>query len=138
MCTDMVHQLSKISTRTDHGKEEHADMCGQRADICTDRQSTDSLWLSKISQDSPRGPKSPTVHGKGQRAESKDQHAHMCVLMDSHRRPMTGNDTVDVPRWRSEVLRILPIALDQQSKNTNAPIGYHSRLFNPRKQYLIV
>ncbi|KAG5389700.1 hypothetical protein IGI04_031241, partial [Brassica rapa subsp. trilocularis] len=39
---------------------------------------------------------------------------------------------------RSEVLRILPIALDQQSKNTNAPIGYHSRLFNPRKQYLIV
>ncbi|KAG5415438.1 hypothetical protein IGI04_003005 [Brassica rapa subsp. trilocularis] len=39
---------------------------------------------------------------------------------------------------RSEVLRILPIALDQQSKNTNDPIGYHSRLFNPRKQYQIV
>ncbi|CAN6967508.1 unnamed protein product, partial [Brassica rapa subsp. trilocularis] len=28
MCTDMVHQLSKISTRTVHGKGQHADMCG--------------------------------------------------------------------------------------------------------------
>ncbi|WZY99818.1 hypothetical protein YC2023_072147 [Brassica napus] len=60
MCTDMVHQLSKISTRTVHGKDDHTDMCGQRADICTDRQSTDSLWLSKISQ-------------------GKDQHADMCT-----------------------------------------------------------
>ncbi|CAG7870964.1 unnamed protein product, partial [Brassica rapa] len=41
MCTDMVHQLSKISTRTVHGKDQHADMCGQHADICTDGQSTD-------------------------------------------------------------------------------------------------
>ncbi|KAG5402636.1 hypothetical protein IGI04_008755 [Brassica rapa subsp. trilocularis] len=39
---------------------------------------------------------------------------------------------------RSEVLRILPIALDQQPKNTNTPIRYHSRLFNPKKQYPIV
>ncbi|CAN6967505.1 unnamed protein product, partial [Brassica rapa subsp. trilocularis] len=28
MGTDMVHQLSKISTRTVHGKGQHADMCG--------------------------------------------------------------------------------------------------------------
>ncbi|CAN6973134.1 unnamed protein product, partial [Brassica rapa subsp. trilocularis] len=28
MCTDMVHQLSKISTRTVHGKGQHADMYG--------------------------------------------------------------------------------------------------------------
>ncbi|CAG7876239.1 unnamed protein product [Brassica rapa] len=60
MCTDLVHQLSKISTRTVHGKDEHADMCCQRADICTDRQSMDSLWLSKISQ-------------------GKDQRADMCT-----------------------------------------------------------
>ncbi|CAN7022736.1 unnamed protein product [Brassica rapa subsp. trilocularis] len=33
MCTDMVHQLSKISTRTVHGKGQHADMCGQHADM---------------------------------------------------------------------------------------------------------
>ncbi|KAF3580846.1 hypothetical protein DY000_02033712 [Brassica cretica] len=39
---------------------------------------------------------------------------------------------------RSEDLRILPITLDQQPKNTNAPIEYHSRLFNPKKQYSIV
>ncbi|KAG5400136.1 hypothetical protein IGI04_014743 [Brassica rapa subsp. trilocularis] len=39
---------------------------------------------------------------------------------------------------RSEVLRILPIALDQQPKNTNALIVYNSRLFNPTKQYPIV
>ena len=31
LCTDMVHQLSKISTRTVHGKGQHADMCGQHA-----------------------------------------------------------------------------------------------------------
>ena len=31
MCTDMVHQLSKISTRTVHGKGQRADMCGQHA-----------------------------------------------------------------------------------------------------------
>ncbi|CAG7875959.1 unnamed protein product [Brassica rapa] len=91
MCTDMVHQLSKISTRTVHGKDEHTDMCGQRADICTDRQSTDRLWLSKMSQGKdqradmctdgqPRTAKiTRTVHGMGQRAESKDQRADMCT-----------------------------------------------------------
>ncbi|KAG5384565.1 hypothetical protein IGI04_036035 [Brassica rapa subsp. trilocularis] len=47
MCTDMVHQLSKISTRTVHGKDQHTDMCGQHADICTDGQSTDSLKSNK-------------------------------------------------------------------------------------------
>ncbi|KAF2561528.1 hypothetical protein F2Q70_00017829 [Brassica cretica] len=34
--------------------------------------------------------------------------------------------------------KIVPIALDQQPKNTNTPIGYNSRLFNPTKQYPIV
>ena len=33
MCTDMVHQLSKIITRTVHGKGQHADMYGQHADM---------------------------------------------------------------------------------------------------------
>ncbi|WZZ27024.1 hypothetical protein YC2023_010425 [Brassica napus] len=38
---------------------------------------------------------------------------------------------------RSEVLRILPIVLNQQPKNRNAPIGYHSTIFNPTKEYPI-
>ncbi|CAG7870910.1 unnamed protein product [Brassica rapa] len=72
MCTDMVHQLSKISTRTVHGKDDHADMCGQlhrkgqRADMCTDGQPQTQPTWAKITR---------TVHGKGQRAESKDQRA---------------------------------------------------------------
>ncbi|CAG7876235.1 unnamed protein product, partial [Brassica rapa] len=83
----------QISTRTVHGKGQRADMCGQGGDICTDRQSMDSLWLFKISQGKdqhadmctdgqprtkPTWAKiSRTVHGKGQRAESKDQRADM-------------------------------------------------------------
>ncbi|CAF2086472.1 unnamed protein product, partial [Brassica napus] len=80
MCTDMVHQLSKISTRTVHGKDQHADMSsdqhadmssvhgsvhgkGQRADMCTDMVHQ----LSKIS--------TRTVHGKDQHADMCGQHA---------------------------------------------------------------
>ncbi|CAG7870938.1 unnamed protein product [Brassica rapa] len=100
ICTDMVHQLSKISTRTVHGKDEHVDMCGHSADICTDRQSTGSLWLSKICQGKdqrahmctngqlrtqPTWAKiTRTVHGKGQRAESKDQRPDMCTDGQPH------------------------------------------------------
>ncbi|KAG5397800.1 hypothetical protein IGI04_019614 [Brassica rapa subsp. trilocularis] len=80
MCTDMVHQLSKISTQTVHGKGQHADMCtdmvhqlskistrtvhgkGQHADICTD-------LVHQLSKFSTR-----TVHGK-------DQNADMCTDM---------------------------------------------------------
>ncbi|CAN7092923.1 unnamed protein product, partial [Brassica rapa subsp. narinosa] len=83
MCTDMVHQLSKISTRTVHGKGQHADMYGQHADMihgsvhgsvhgkgqhadmCTDMVHQ----LSKIS--------TRTVPGKGQHADMCGQHADM-------------------------------------------------------------
>ncbi|CAF2086463.1 unnamed protein product, partial [Brassica napus] len=81
MCTDMVHQLSKISTRTVHGKDQHADMSsvhgsvhgkGQRADMCTDMVHQ----LSKIS--------TRTVHGKDQHADmSSDQHADMSSVHGS-------------------------------------------------------
>ncbi|CAN7099972.1 unnamed protein product, partial [Brassica rapa subsp. narinosa] len=81
MCTDMVHQLSKISTRTVHGKDQHADMSsvhgsvhgkGQRADMCTDMVHQ----LSKISTRS--------VHGKDQHADmSSDQHADMSSVHGS-------------------------------------------------------
>ncbi|CAN6972931.1 unnamed protein product, partial [Brassica rapa subsp. trilocularis] len=87
MCTDMVHQLSKISTRTVHGKGQHADMYGQhadmssvhgsvhgkgqRADMCTDMVHQ----LSKIS--------TRTVHGKGQHADMCGQHADMSSVHGS-------------------------------------------------------
>ncbi|KAG5381150.1 hypothetical protein IGI04_028992 [Brassica rapa subsp. trilocularis] len=85
MCTDMVHQLSKISTRTVHGKGQHADICtdlvhqlsefstrtvhgkDQHADMCTDMVHQ----LSKIS--------ARTVHGKGQHADMCGQHAYICT-----------------------------------------------------------
>ena len=60
---------------------------------------------------------------------------HLCDALDRRWPEMTQSMFFDD---RSEVLRILPIALDQQPKNTNAPIRYHSRLFNPKKQYPIV
>ncbi|CAN7100037.1 unnamed protein product [Brassica rapa subsp. narinosa] len=96
MCTDMVHHLSKISTRTVHGKGQHADMYGQhadissvhgsvhgkgqRADMCTDMVHQ----LSKIS--------TRTVHGKGQHADMCGQYTDqstdsLCVLTDRHGRP---------------------------------------------------
>ncbi|CAG7871051.1 unnamed protein product, partial [Brassica rapa] len=82
-------------TQTVHGKGQRAESKDQRADMCTDGQprtsSTDVLCMltdthgrfvcadghprtqptwNKITQ---------TVHGKGQRAESKDQRADMCT-----------------------------------------------------------
>ncbi|CAG7863615.1 unnamed protein product [Brassica rapa] len=85
----MVHQLSKLSKRTVHGKDEHADMCGQRVDTCTDRQFTDTTDVLCVLTDTHGRPVcadghtqtscptwaeiTRTVHRKGQRAESKDQ-----------------------------------------------------------------
>ncbi|CAG7875907.1 unnamed protein product, partial [Brassica rapa] len=109
-------------TQTVHGKGQRAESKDQRADMCTDGQprtsSTDILCVLTDSHSSHRRPVcagghprtqptwtkiTRTVHGKGQRAESKDQRADMCtdgqpqtsstdvlcVLMDSHRRPPT-------------------------------------------------
>ncbi|CAN6857354.1 unnamed protein product, partial [Brassica oleracea] len=115
MCTNMVHQLSKISTRTVQEKDQHADMCGQRADMCTDGQYS---WakitrpvhekgqhvLCVLNRQPTWAKITLTVHGKGQRAESKDQRADMCtdgqstdvlcVLTDSHGRlPTWANIT---------------------------------------------
>ncbi|CAG7863038.1 unnamed protein product, partial [Brassica rapa] len=79
-------------TRTVHGKGQRAESKDQRADI-------QPTW-AKITR---------TVHGKGQRAESKDQRADMCtdgqpqtsytrtatdvmcVLTDTHRRPVCAD-----------------------------------------------
>ncbi|CAN7100058.1 unnamed protein product [Brassica rapa subsp. narinosa] len=101
MCTDMVHHLSKISTRTVYGKGQHADMYGQhadmygqhadmssvhgsvhgkgqRADMCTDMVHQ----LSKIS--------TRTVHGKGQHADMCGQHADICSVHGSVHGQSTG------------------------------------------------
>ncbi|CAN7088140.1 unnamed protein product [Brassica rapa subsp. narinosa] len=63
MCTDMVHQLSKISTQTVHGKGQHADMYGQHADM---------------------------IHGKGQHADMCGQHADMSSVHGSVHGQSTG------------------------------------------------
>ncbi|CAG7876148.1 unnamed protein product, partial [Brassica rapa] len=107
-------------TRTVHGKGQHAESKDQRADMCTDGQtqtsSTDVLCVLTDTHERPvcadGHPQTScptwakitrTVHGKGQRSESKDQRADMCtdgqprmsstdvlcVLADTHRRPPT-------------------------------------------------
>ncbi|CAG7875911.1 unnamed protein product, partial [Brassica rapa] len=107
-------------TRTVHGKGLRAESKDQRADLCTDGQprtsSTDVLCVLTDTHGRPvcadGHPRTScptwakttrTVHGKGQRAESKDQRADMCtdgqpqtsstdvlcVLTDTHGRPPT-------------------------------------------------
>ncbi|CAG7862993.1 unnamed protein product [Brassica rapa] len=94
-------------TRTVHGKGQRAESKDQRADMCTDGQPRTSCSTGRASVLSPRTsvlvcvlmdshrrpvcadgqPRTQptwakitrTVHGKGQRAESKDQRADMCT-----------------------------------------------------------
>nr|VDC69247.1 unnamed protein product [Brassica rapa] len=122
-------------TQTVHGKGQRAEPKDQHADMCTDGQprtsSTDVLCVLTDSHGRPvcagGHPRTQptwakitrTVHGKGQRAESKDQRAVMCtdgqtrtsstdvlcLLTDSHRRPPTWakiNQTVHGKGQRAE------------------------------------
>ncbi|CAG7863111.1 unnamed protein product [Brassica rapa] len=91
-------------TQTVHGKGQRAESKVQRADMCTDGQPRTSYGHKRTHTESYRRPvcagghplKDPkiglpstgfptwakitqTVHGKGQRAEPKDQHADMCT-----------------------------------------------------------
>ncbi|CAG7870792.1 unnamed protein product [Brassica rapa] len=82
-------------TQTVHGKGQGAESKDQRADMCTDGQprtsSTDILCVLTDTHGRPvcadghprtqpkRAKITRTVHGKGQRAESKDQRADMCT-----------------------------------------------------------
>ncbi|CAG7870580.1 unnamed protein product, partial [Brassica rapa] len=108
-------------TRTVHKKGQRAESKDQRADMCNDGQprtsSTDVLCVLTNTHRRPvcvdGHPRTScptwakitqTVHGKGQRGESKDQRADMwtdgqpqtsstdvlCVLTDSHKRPRTS------------------------------------------------
>ncbi|CAG7863465.1 unnamed protein product [Brassica rapa] len=103
----------------------------QRADMCTDgqprtsctRTHTDShghpMCADKHTQTQPTWAKiTQTVHGKGQRAESKDQHADIvliprtnvliCVLMDSHVCPLCADgNTRTHTRTSTDVLYVL-------------------------------
>ncbi|CAG7870640.1 unnamed protein product [Brassica rapa] len=84
MCTDGEPQTSStdvLCVLTDtHGHP----MCGNEHP-----QTSCPTW-AKITQ---------TVHGKGQRAESKDQHADMC-MMDTHGHPVCAGGH---PRTSSHV-----------------------------------
>ncbi|CAG7870993.1 unnamed protein product, partial [Brassica rapa] len=101
---------AKIS-QTVHGEGQRVESKDQRADMCTDGQPRTSYGHRRTHADSherpvcagghPR-PSCPTwakitqtVHGKGQRAEasvlSPRTNVHICVLMDSHGRPMCAD-----------------------------------------------
>ncbi|CAG7870862.1 unnamed protein product, partial [Brassica rapa] len=91
---DLQPLWDKIS-QTVHGKGQGAESKDQRADMCTDGQPrtsythrntrtvTDVLCVMTDSHGCPVQPMwakiTRTVHGKGQRAESKDQCADMCT-----------------------------------------------------------
>ncbi|CAG7876101.1 unnamed protein product, partial [Brassica rapa] len=109
-------------TQTVHGKGQRAESKDQRTDMCTDGQQrtsstnvlcvlTDTHGRPVCADGHPRTQPTwakitQTVHGKGQRAESKDQRADMytdgqprtspstnvlCVLTDTHGRPMCAD-----------------------------------------------
>ncbi|CAG7876136.1 unnamed protein product, partial [Brassica rapa] len=113
--TQTVHGKGQRAESKDqlHGKGQRAESKDQRADMCTDGQPRTSCVHTRTHTDSHGRPVcadehtrtqptwakiTRTVHGKGQRAESKDQRADIvlsprtsvliCVLMDSHRRPV--------------------------------------------------
>ncbi|CAG7876252.1 unnamed protein product, partial [Brassica rapa] len=73
--------------RTVHRKGQHAESKDKRADMSTDGQPRTSYTatdvLCVLADTHGRPPTwakiTQTVHGKGQRAESKDQHADMCT-----------------------------------------------------------
>ncbi|CAG7863536.1 unnamed protein product [Brassica rapa] len=99
-----------------HGKGQRAESKDQRANMCTDGQPRTSCVCRRTHTDSHGRPVyadghkqmcsrwdkiTQTVHGKGQRAESKDQRSDIvlssrtnvliCVLMDSHGRPVCAD-----------------------------------------------
>ncbi|CAG7876072.1 unnamed protein product [Brassica rapa] len=76
---DIQPTWAKI-TRTVHGKGQRAESKDQRADMCTDGQPRTSY--------SPRGPKSPKQSTGRVSLLSPRTNVLICVLMDSHRRPV--------------------------------------------------
>ncbi|CAG7870682.1 unnamed protein product, partial [Brassica rapa] len=96
--TDVLFVLNRQPTRakitrTIHKKGQRAESKDQRADMCTDgqprtsyghtRTATDVLCVLADTHGCPVQPTwdkiTQTVHGKGQRTESKDQRADMCT-----------------------------------------------------------
>ncbi|WZY93917.1 hypothetical protein YC2023_066246 [Brassica napus] len=81
--------------------------------VLTDTHGRPPTW-AKITQ---------TVHGKGQRAESKDQRADMCtdgqtnvlicVLMDSHRRPVCADGHTQT---HTDVMYVLCVLTDTHGR----------------------
>ncbi|CAG7876103.1 unnamed protein product, partial [Brassica rapa] len=70
-------------TQTVHGKGQRAGSKDQRADMCTDGQPRTSY--------SPRGPKSPEQSTGRVSVLSPRTNVLICVLMDSHRRPVCAD-----------------------------------------------
>ncbi|CAG7870523.1 unnamed protein product [Brassica rapa] len=74
--------LAKI-TQIVHGKGQRAESKDQCADMCTDGQPRTS--------NSPRGPKSPEQFTGRVKVLSPKTNVLICVLMDSHRRPVCAD-----------------------------------------------
>ncbi|CAN7022649.1 unnamed protein product [Brassica rapa subsp. trilocularis] len=99
MCTDMVHQFSKISTRTVHGKDEHADMCGQRAYMCTDGQSMDTTDVLCVLTD---------THGRPVCADGHPQTRPVCTEQTAHVGQNHPNSPQEGPTATDVLFRISP------------------------------
>ncbi|CAG7863221.1 unnamed protein product [Brassica rapa] len=110
--TQTVHGKGQRAESKDqlHGKSQRAESKDQRADMCTDGQPQTSCVHTRTHTDSHGHPVcagghprtqptcakiTRTVHGKGQRAEasmpSPRTNVLICVLMDSHGRPMSSD-----------------------------------------------
>ncbi|CAG7863324.1 unnamed protein product, partial [Brassica rapa] len=72
-------------TQTIHRKGQHAESKDQRADMCTDGQPRTPCVYS------PRGPKSPKQSTGSASMLSPRTSVLICVLMDSHGRPVSVN-----------------------------------------------
>ncbi|CAG7871054.1 unnamed protein product, partial [Brassica rapa] len=70
-------------TPTVHGKGQRAESKDQRADMCTEGQPRTSCV--------PRGPKSPKQSTGRASMQSPRTNVLICVLMDSHRRPVCAD-----------------------------------------------
>ncbi|CAG7876068.1 unnamed protein product, partial [Brassica rapa] len=82
--TDVLQPTWAKITRTVHGKGQRAESKDQHADMCTDGQPQTSY--------SPRGPKSPKQSTGRVSVLSPRTNVLICVLMDSHGRPVCAEE----------------------------------------------
>ncbi|CAG7870901.1 unnamed protein product [Brassica rapa] len=107
-------------TQTVHGKGQRSESKDQRADMCTEGQPQTSCV--------PRGPKSPKQSTGRASVVSPRTSVLICILMDSHGRPVrTQTDTQGEPRtscvcWRTPTdTHRRPVCADGQPRTATNP-----------------